>query len=94
MALQVGWEGPSECTFCPTLGVLRLRGLGSHLKAPVPQMRSECLSRSKNTWGIDCMPKSCHNVAGLQLRWQGMGSCWLGETACRPCNTSILFVKA
>ena len=43
MALQVGWEGPSECTFCPTLGVLRLRGLSAHIKASVPQMRSERL---------------------------------------------------
>ena len=43
MRLQVGWEGPSECNFCPTLGVLRLHGLSTHLRPSIPQIRSEPL---------------------------------------------------
>ena len=43
-AVQVGWEGPSECTFCPTLGVLRLHGLSAHLRPSVPHVRSKHLA--------------------------------------------------
>ena len=52
VALQVGWEGPSECTFCPTLGVLRLRGLSAHFRGPVPQLRSKCHASPRHSMVI------------------------------------------
>lgn len=42
--LQVGYEGPAEIAFSPTLGVLTLHGLNAHLKAPSANLRSASLT--------------------------------------------------